>query len=206
MRSLMLLRIFAIVLGVLLFSSSANAGTMVLDIAPTTHIYLPVIYRMPTEPPDFAIYTGSILRAGFDMGVDTSGRLFDWVTDMDGYMCMAYPSGQNWGVVYITVGRPAPLGQRQAHDFSSYKRLGVDLLGAQGGEVVHIGVKDNRDLDNGSETKVKATLTGSWQTYTFPLSTFATADLANVYIPVEFVFEPSVGPETVCFRNIWYLR
>ncbi len=35
---------------------------------------------------------------------------------------------------------------------------------------------------------------------------FTTADLSRVYFPAEFVFEPGVGAEEVCFRNIWYYR
>lgn len=159
----------------------------------------------PTLPPEVTIYVGPTLSAGYDMGVDTSEHRHDWVTDRGGYMQMAYPSGQNWGVVYITVGRPASLGQRQARDFSMYQILTVDLRGEQGGEVVYIGIKDSRDPDDGSETKISVTLTSGWQTYTFSLSNFATADLTSVYIPAEFVFEPDVGPETVYFRNVRYL-
>lgn len=159
----------------------------------------------PPSPADLAIYAGPTLEQGYDMGVDTSGHKYDWVTDMGGYMRMAYPPGQGWGAVYITVGKPAPRGQRQSRDFSKYHALAVDLRGEQGGEVVYIGVKDSRDLDDGRETKIPVTLTGDWKTYTFPLSDFTTADLTSLYIPIEFIFESGVGPETVYFRNVRYL-
>ena len=70
---------------------------------------------------------------------------------------------------------------------------------------IYIGIKDNTDPDDGKETKILKALTKRWEPYSFPLSDFVTADLTRVYIPIEFVFEPGVGPETVYFRNIRYL-
>ncbi len=138
------------------------------------------------------------------MGVDTSDELRNWVTDMDGFMRMAYPPGQDWGTVFITVGTPAPVSQRQSRDFSQYRTLAVDLRGKQGGEIIHIGLKDSDDPDNGRETKILVTLANDWRTYEFPLSDFTSADLTKLYIPIEFVFEPEVESETVDFRNIRY--
>jgi hypothetical protein len=73
-------------------------------------------------------------------------------------------------------------------------------------EYVSVGLKDNEDPDNGRETKkVVSNLATDWQTFTFPLSDFNTADLTKLYVITEFVFEPGTPAETVCFRHIQYL-
>ncbi len=77
------------------------------------------------------------------------------------------------------------------------------MKGQLGGEVVEIGLKDKDDPDNGSETKIKQTLTNRWQPYTYNLSSFRTADLNHIYVIIEFVFS---GPrtETIFFRNVTF--
>jgi LysM repeat protein len=152
-----------------------------------------------------SIYTRQTLASGLNMGVDTSNGRFDWVTDMNGSLCMNYPSGQDWGAVFITVGEPTQ-PPRPSLDFSGYETLSLELRGGSGGETVSIGIKDNTDPDNGSETKLRVTnLTTEWQTFTFPLSSFSTADLSNLYVVTEFVFAAGTPAENVCFRNIQYL-
>ncbi len=152
-----------------------------------------------------SIYTGQTLASGYNMGVDTSNGRSDWVTDMNGHMCMNYPSGQDWGAVFITVGKPTS-PPRPGQDFSSFGALSLELVGGIGGEVVSVGIKDNSDPDNGTETKLQVSnLTTEWQTFTFPLSSFVTADLSTLYVVAEFVFEAGTPAETICFRNIQYL-
>jgi hypothetical protein len=156
-------------------------------------------------PAPHCIYVGQTLCSGYDMGVDDSGRRRTWVTDMKGSMKMAYPSGLNWGAVFITVGKPVD-PPRPGQDLSAYRTLSLELRGQRGGEQVNIGVKDNTDPDNGTETKFLASnLTTSWRTYTFTLSNFTTADLTRLYVVIEFVFEPGWPAQTVYFRNINYL-
>jgi hypothetical protein len=107
--------------------------------------------------------------------------------------------------VFITVGPPRD-PPRPGKDLSSYGTLSLELRGATGGEYVSIGVKDNTDLDNGRETKIPVRdLSTDWQTHTFDLSGFRTADLTRLYVVTEFVFEPGTPAETVCFRRIQYL-
>ena len=154
----------------------------------------------------FPIFVGQTLASGFDMGVDTSGEQRDWVRTMDGEICMDYPPSQEWGAVFITVGPQAPEGSRMSKDFSMYQTLSLELSGDEGGESVHIGLKDSTDADNGQETKMPFTnLSTEWVEYKIPLNVFTTANLSDLYIVTEFVFEPSTPPETVCFRNIQYL-
>ena len=86
-----------------------------------------------------------------------------------------------------------------------YKTLSLDLRGKEGGEDIWIGLKDKYDPDDGSETKVLVSdLATDWQTFEFPLQGFS-ANLRQLYVVTEFVFEPGTPPETVDFRNIQYL-
>ena len=163
------------------------------------------LFNVDVPPQPHSIYYGPRLADGYNMGVNTSGGLTNWVTDMGGYMRMAYPSGQQWGVVFITVGPPRN-PPRPGKDLSRYRTLSLELRGQVGGEDIRIGLKDNTDPDDGSETKVLVSdLTTEWQTFTFPLSDFKTADRTRLYVVIEFVFEVGTPAETVYFRHIRYL-
>ena len=165
----------------------------------------PGLTSIPASPSaGLSIYAGERLSAGYDMGQNTSAGPQPWVTDMQGYMKMSYPSGLDWGTLFITVGKPRN-PPRPGKDFSAYKTFSVDLKGEKGGELVNIGIKDNTDPDDGSEDKITVQVTSEWKTYTYPLSQFANADLTRLYVVAEFVFEPGWPPETVYFRNIRYL-
>jgi hypothetical protein len=116
---------------------------------------------------------------------------------------MDYPSDQDWGAVFVTVGR-SRIPPRPSRDLSGFKRLSVELRGAKGGESVSIGIKDATDPDDGSETKVEVpNITTEWKPYVLSLSQFSTVDLHRVHIPIEFVFD---GPaKQVWFRDVSYL-
>jgi len=138
------------------------------------------------------------------MGVDSSNNTTNWLTDMNGSMRMSYPADQSWGSVFITVGSPTN-PPRPSKDMSSFQSISMQLKGEQGGESIQIGIKDANDPDDGSETKITINnLSTQWQTYTFPLSSFTTADLTKLYVVTEFVFSGSTA-QTVYFRNIQYL-
>lgn len=144
------------------------------------------------------------LYDGYDMGVDSSGDRTDWLIDMNDSMCMDYPAGQSWGVVFVTVGEPVE-PPRPWKNFSEFQTISVDLRGQLGGESVEIGIKDAYDPDEGRETRIEISDLGTtWQTYTFSLSSFETASLPNLYVVAEFVFSGSQA-QTVYFRNIRYL-
>ena len=150
---------------------------------------------------DFPVFD-TRLSKGLDMGVDSSEQRRDWVSKGDGYMKMAYPSGQDWGAVFITVGKPKE-PPRPSRDFSPFKFLVMELKGESGGEQVEIGIKTNRQPDDGSEIKIPVRLTKHWQIFKFPLSKFE-LDLKNVYIVSEFVFTGGT-PQTVYFKSISYV-
>jgi len=149
------------------------------------------------------IFVGGQLAPGFDMGVNTSGGLTNWVTVRNGAICMTYPRGQSWGAVFITVGMPTQ-PPRPGKDLSRYHQLSLELRGQVGSQSVSIGIKDKNQPDNGSETKVLVShLTTSWRPFAFPLSKFKCANLHQLYVVIEFVFANK--PESVCARNIQYL-
>lgn len=161
------------------------------------------IRSLTTRSDDPVIFTDGRLTSGYDMGVNTSGGLTNWANANNGHICMSYPPGQSWGSVFITVGKPTQ-HSRAARDFSRYQMLSLELRGINGGESVTVGLKDNTDPDDGSESKILIqNLTTNWNTFEIPLSRFRTADLSRLYIVTEFVFENS--PQTVCFRKIEFL-
>jgi exo-beta-1,3-glucanase (GH17 family) len=152
-----------------------------------------------------AVFDDRGLAAQYDMGVDSSGQRRDWLETSEGAMEMAYPAGQSWGAVFITVGSPVD-PPRPWKDFSPFRTLSVELRGKSGNESVEIGIKDSSDPDDGSETKTLVSqLSTEWETYEFPLSSFNTADLEKLYVVTEFVFAGSTA-QTVYFRNVRYLR
>lgn len=180
--------------------------TSAITISPTATTPTPTPSPSPTLSPTpilpLPIFVGN-LAPGYDMGVNTSGNLTNWLTVENGEICMAYPSGQSWGAVFITVGKPKQ-PPRPGKDFSHYTQLSLELRGQAGGESVSIGIKDNSQPDDGTETKVPMSgLSTSWKPFTFPLSQFTGADLSNLYVVIEFVFAGT--PEAVCARNIKYL-
>lgn len=162
----------------------------------------------PALPP-IHIYSGDSLRPGLDMGVASSGGLGDWVEDQKGVTKMSYAAWQDWAVVYISVGPSnTTYGHRSSMDLSPYKTLSLMMKGEQGGEIVYIGMKDRNQVDNGGEPKLMAELTGEWQTYTFDLTEFYPdgSFLERIYIPIEFVFEPTITrDEVIYFSNIQIL-
>jgi hypothetical protein len=171
------------------------------SLSPTATSSPPV--ATPTVSPG-AIFVGDTLVTGYDMGVNTSGGLTNWVTVKSGEIFMAYPSGQSFGAVFITEGKPTQ-PPRPGKDLSNYHHLSLELRGQEGGESVSIGIKDKKQPDNGSEAKVPVSgLTTDWKPFSFTLSKFTGADLHNLYVVIEFVFAGGT-PATVCARNIQYV-
>ncbi len=191
-----------------------NGVTVYVDDIVFTQQRLPTPTPPPTLPPPpptatpapqpHYIYAGNTLASGYGMGVDTSGGLTNWVTDMGGHFCMNYPSGQNWGAVFITNGSPQPPGNRPGKSLTEFSRLYFELSSTVGNQSVQVGIKDNTDPDNGTETKYTITPPVNWQGYSFQLSDFYTADPNNLYVMIEFVFGNT--PADICFRNVMYLR
>ena len=158
----------------------------------------------PATQPLVVLNSSAVLASGFDILVNTSGGRTDWLSTTADGMLAAYPSGQQFGFVAgVLAGATAP-GSRAGRDVSAYRTLQIQLRGAVGGEGVEIGIKDNTDPDDGTETKRAVVLTSSWQTLSFPLSGFTTADLKRVYLVFELVFNGTTG-RSVYFRDVRYV-
>jgi hypothetical protein len=166
---------------------------------------LPVPGQAATDdnPNQRSVLTGAKLSPGFDMGVDTFHQMRDWVTPSGDGFKLAYPPGNDWGALFITVGKPKPM-PRPGRDLSAYRALVVEMKGEKGGEQVDVGVKDSSQPDDGSETKISLKLTAEWQTYEIALTRFAGADLTRIYVPAEIVFDEH--PKTVYLRKVQYVR
>jgi hypothetical protein len=157
----------------------------------------------PTAPLVVVDATGA-LAAGLDIFVDTDRGQNAWLTTISDGLQAAYPSGQQWGFIGARLLGPTALGSRPGRDLSAYRTLQLDLRGASGGESVEIGIKDNTDPDSGTETKKTVALSSAWQTFTYPLNDFTTADLTRVYLLFEVVFNGATG-RTVYVRNVRYV-
>jgi exo-beta-1,3-glucanase (GH17 family) len=148
------------------------------------------------------VHVGGLVP-GFALGMDTSGHHRQWLTATHDSLLLTYPANQHWGVMFITVGPPVPPGRRPSLDLSAYRSLVVDLRAAVDGLCVRIGIKDNNQPDNGSESTVPRCLTTRWSTITLPLSLFTGADLTHLYIVFEVLFQGS-SSTTLDVRNIRY--
>ena len=71
----------------------------------------------PTPRPLGDIYVGN-LEPGLDIGIDTSGHRFGWLSADQGTLTLAYPDRQVFGAMFITVGTPVPPGNRPSVDLS----------------------------------------------------------------------------------------
>lgn len=140
------------------------------------------------SPSEYVVYNGRELTLGYGIGVDSSGRMQNWLEDRGNELVMTYPDGQEWGAVFITVGQAKRSPEKQVKNFSNFDTLIISMKGARGGEKVDIGIKDRTDPDYGSETKKTVMLTSTYSEYRFSLKEFRTADLQNLYVVTEFVF------------------
>jgi exo-beta-1,3-glucanase (GH17 family) len=149
------------------------------------------------------VFVGSKLEKPFDLGIDTDRHRRHWLTATPGMLTMAYPAGQQWGAMFITAGRPAPLPDRHSIDLSQYRSLTVQLRARANGQRVRLGIKDWSQPDNGGEITVEYTLTTHWSTVALPLSLFANVDQRHLYVVFEVVFLGSAA-ETVDMRDLRY--
>ncbi|MBI5324256.1 MAG: hypothetical protein HZB41_03075 [Ignavibacteriae bacterium] len=160
--------------------------------------------EIASQQDDPIVFSNGVLGSGLNMGVDSYEKRKNWANVSNKIMTINYPGGQSWGSVFITIGEPT-LPPRPARDYSKYRKLILELKGKKGGETVLIGLKDNYDLDDGSESKVRLNLTKDWGIYQIILyDNFTTADLTKLYVVTEFVFD--TNPQTIYVRNIHFLK
>ncbi|MFY0631766.1 MAG: hypothetical protein JXR05_15480 [Flavobacteriaceae bacterium] len=141
-------------------------------------------------------------RLGLYFEFDSPNKQHNWVSISNDLFCMSYPGEQDWGVVFITTGRPAN-PPRQSEDFSKYTKLFIEMKGEVGGEKIEIAIKDRLDPPDGSEDKSAVVLTNEWKTYEFDIaSNFGSANLNDVYIVTSFVFGNEA--QNICVKKIYY--
>jgi hypothetical protein len=178
----------------------------------------------PDAPDSGNIYkasgAGSVLLADYDIGINTSGGVTNWLnenaanwTDTHDYMKLAYPGDPLWGAAFILVG-PATtvITDRKAFNFSAYSKLSFEIRGELGTEIVKVGIKDVNDPDDGGEIKFTiSTITTGWSTVEIPLTTFVDGTRSNpkkLYVVLEFVWDSigmdSLKAQTIYFKNVKY--
>ncbi|MGK0430672.1 MAG: hypothetical protein ACJARX_002351 [Psychroserpens sp.] len=69
------------------------------------------------------------------------------------------------------------------------------MRGEKGGEQFEIAMKDTHGPSDGSETKLKITLTKEWKIFEIDTKKFLTANMNRIMVLLEFVFEGVVGIE-----------
>lgn len=157
------------------------------------------------------IFVDGRLSKYYDLGVDTSHGRRDWVAIANDFMKMEYPATQDWGSVFITVGKPTP-PPRPWRDFSEFDTLYIELKGGRRGDAVEIGVKGYSDPGLGTEKRVTIRdLTTEFRPYRIGLDRFKSGvfvypdSLSRLNVVVEFVFS---GPKssTIYAKNIRFLK
>jgi len=188
-------------------AARATYQAAVVTVPPTaiiTAVPAPTPTPLNTSFESHPIFMSGKLEPGYDMGVNTSDGNTNWVNITSGEICMGYLGRQKSGDVFITVGKPR-FPPRPSKDLSAYRTMSLELKSDVDNESILIGVKDNLDPDDRSETKYRVEdLTTDWQKFEIPLSKFTSADFSKVYVVIEFIFENT--PKTICARNIQYLR
>jgi hypothetical protein len=169
-------------------------------------IYLALLSNLFVAANAFAaplvVFDGK-LSTGLDMGLNTANGTTNWATVKDNQLCLKYPGGQKWGALFITEGKPKNQ-PRTGRDLSSYKQISMELQSKSGKDGLQVGIKDSTDPDNGKESLVKVdNIPTQWKKYDFPLTSFKSADLKKVYVPLELVFGSKAAD--VCIRNVQYL-
>ncbi len=162
------------------------------------------------NPQQLDVLLGTALASGLDLGINSSGGLTNWLTQEPpptppptvGDLKMVCPGGQAWCSMFVTYGKPVD-PPRPGVDLSVYQTLMVEIIGDPG-TTIDIGIKDALQHDDGSEAKVTLPVTSTWTMYAIPLSRFVGANLKNVYVPCEFVFNGGSQPQTVKVRTIRY--
>jgi exo-beta-1,3-glucanase (GH17 family) len=143
------------------------------------------------------------LESGFDMGIDTSNHIFQWLTFQAGIFTLNYPAGQQWGTAFITACKAVPPAQRTVSiDLSAYRSLVFDMRATVNGACVQVGIKDRYQPDDGTEAKTDQCLTTQWTTYMRPLSVYS-ATLTSVYTAFEVIFKGGAG-FTIQLSNVRY--
>jgi len=135
--------------------------------------------------------------------VNTDRGQTEWLTLGSDGLQAAYPPGQVWGFIGCVVRGGSTPGSRSGVDLRGYRSLQLQIRGASNFDV-QVGMKDTTDPDTGTESRRTVSVTTSWQTRSFNLADFTTADLSRIYMLFEVVFADSIA-QTVFVRDVRFV-
>lgn len=185
-------------------------GNSIVSMVTNNQLYFDDITRanfenrnaIPTNPEVLYMLTDGKLISGFSYDYASSAPISNYVTIENGYALFDYPDNTlDWFATLINID--ALNGRISYLDFSKYSTLTLEMKGASGGENFEITMKDIIDPTDGTEKRVSLTLTDKWQTYTFKLNEFETADKHMILAPLALVFQGSKGM-TVHIKTILF--
>ncbi|MBC3759798.1 hypothetical protein H7U19_15400 [Hyunsoonleella sp. SJ7] len=158
---------------------------------------------IPTNPAVLSMLVDGKLISGFNYDYASSAPITNNVTSENGYASFHYPDNTlDWFATLINID--ALNGRISYLDFSKYSTLTLEMKGETGGETFEVTMKDIIDPPDGSEKRALVTLTDQWQTYTFNLNEFETADKSMIQVPLAIVFQGPKGMtihvKTIKFR------
>jgi hypothetical protein len=180
--------------------------TMVATIAV---VLLSACRESPTAPdnpagaPLMVINEAGQLVGDYDLLVNTDRGRTEWLTLASDGLQAAYPSGQVWGFIGCVVRGNSTLGSRSGVDLGGYRSLQLQIKATSNVDV-QVGLKDTTDPDTGVESRRSVSVTTSWQTVSFNLTDFSTADLSRIYMLFEVVFAGS-NAQTVVLRDVRFV-
>ena len=117
----------------------------------------------------------------------SSNDYYEGLNIEDDYAVVTYPENTfDWGSPYFTI--EALNGRVTEMNFTKYKNVILEMKGENGGEEFALMMKDKYDLPDGKESRVKITVTKTWETYEVPIDLFETADKKIIDTPQGFVF------------------
>jgi hypothetical protein len=145
-------------------------------------------YDQYGDTPYSKVFRSGYLTRGYDYAIASAYNNKGVNFEFFGSHATLQFKDEPWAVVYFYSGHGVPDPNR-VKDFSNFKTLRLKLRGTQGSEKVAIGLKDISNPTDGSETKVKLTLTKEWQFYDIPLSKFKPTKLDELFIVTSFISE-----------------
>lgn len=144
------------------------------------------------------------IPSGFELRYAASGLFRNYFQKEEDYISIVYPENRyEWGSVYFGVNALA--GRVNEMDFSPFSKVIIEMKGKLGGENIEVAMKDVHDPPDGSETRIKFTLTEDWKTYEIDTKDFVTADLKSIMVPFAFIFQGSTG-QNIHVRSIQFQK
>lgn len=149
------------------------------------------------------VFNGEI-PSSFELRYAASGLFRNYFQKEEDYISILYPeNAYEWGSVYFAVN--ALSGRVNEMDFSPFSKVIIEMKGNLGGENIEVAMKDVNDPPDGSETRIKYTLTDEWKTYEIDTKDFVTADLKSIMVPFAFIFLGPTG-QNIHVRSIQFQK